>query len=530
MQAARQLSLVRPGEPPTSAPKGRAAKELTWDWCNEHPGYGATPRLVLEIYRIAENGDPRLQCDLFDDLIETDATLRNLFEQREGAIAGKAWSIEPDGSEGDSEAAADVLKQALEALPMAEVFAHQLSANRYGYAASEIDWGIRTVGGRDWVVPVWFANVPARRFRIDRRTDELLLTNDIVVNPSGITEPLTPGKWWVTRLSSTRVARAGLMRTASPLALYKRYGTRDLVVYSEKFGLPQILVRVPENASLAVKATARKVVENFGGDGGAVLEEPIGAPESIKVEIKETTAADSSGTHGTLITICNREMAKLINGSTLTNSSEDSGGASYALGEVHADRTWENTQRDDARLRESFRTQVAAMFVRFNGLTCRPSRLAIQIVRNVEPADLMKLADAAIDRGIDVSISQIRGFSGLYAPIGKADSVLGLKAPAVAPSPPPAPPPANGAADPAVKKPETEEPNVEPDKAPADDKAEKKPSEAKLFEYHLPFVTVNEVRELWLERPPVEGGHQYASEWAAEKAAHSVDEPAKEEP
>ncbi len=36
-----------------------------------------------------------------------------------------------------------------------------------------------------------------------------------------------------------------------------------------------------------------------------------------------------------------------------------------------------------------------------------------------------------------------------------------------------------------------------------------------LFMYLLPFVTVNEVRTIWLELDPVAGGDQYAAEWAA---------------
>ena len=40
-----------------------------------------------------------------------------------------------------------------------------------------------------------------------------------------------------------------------------------------------------------------------------------------------------------------------------------------------------------------------------------------------------------------------------------------------------------------------------------------------LFMYHLPFVTVNEVRTVWLGLDPVAGGDQYAGEWASQRAA-----------
>jgi hypothetical protein len=45
-----------------------------------------------------------------------------------------------------------------------------------------------------------------------------------------------------------------------------------------------------------------------------------------------------------------------------------------------------------------------------------------------------------------------------------------------------------------------------------------------LYMYHLPFVTVNEVRENWLDLPPVAGGDEYAGAWAA-KQGGTTEEP-----
>lgn len=49
-----------------------------------------------------------------------------------------------------------------------------------------------------------------------------------------------------------------------------------------------------------------------------------------------------------------------------------------------------------------------------------------------------------------------------------------------------------------------------------------------LYMYHLPFVTVNEVRVRWLKLDPVEGGEQYAAEWAAQRGAAVKPEPPAE--
>ena len=77
-----RLSLVRPGALPRQAPRGRSAREVQLDKWVDHPGYGLTPQRLVQIFALAEAGYPREQCDLFEDLVESDAHLRNLLEQR----------------------------------------------------------------------------------------------------------------------------------------------------------------------------------------------------------------------------------------------------------------------------------------------------------------------------------------------------------------------------------------------------------------------------------------------------------------
>jgi hypothetical protein len=59
------------------------------------------------------------------------------------------------------------------------------------------------------------------------------------------------------------------------------------------------------------------------------------------------------------------------------------------------------------------------------------------------------------------------------------------------------------------------EPSSDP-KAPGAAAKGEKPN---LYMYHLPFVTVNEVREIWLDLEPVAGGEEFAGVWAAKQGA-----------
>lgn len=56
-----------------------------------------------------------------------------------------------------------------------------------------------------------------------------------------------------------------------------------------------------------------------------------------------------------------------------------------------------------------------------------------------------------------------------------------------------------------------------------------KSTDAPLYMYHLPFVTVNEVRTVWLGLDPVAGGEQYAAEWAAERSPTASAKPPADE-
>ena len=61
-------------------------------------------------------------------------------------------------------------------------------------------------------------------------------------------------------------------------------------------------------------------------------------------------------------------------------------------------------------------------------------------------------------------------------------------------------------------------------KAPAPGAAAKgdKPN---LYLYHLPFVTVNEVRTIWLDLDPVSGGDEYAAVWSSKQGGGAKPEP-----
>lgn len=416
------LSLQRPQPFGAKAPTGRAALDLTWWDLASHPEYGLTPAMILMAFRAAEGGDPTIQNDLFDGTIEGDAHLRSLFEKREQAVAGKPRVLQPGDDSDEARASTEALRVALNALPIVETFEHLLRYNRHGYAACEIDWNLRTIGGREWVVPTWFAPVPVRRFRI-AQNDELRIFTDYRTTCG---DPLIPGKWITLRRGGDQLARAGLMRTAMLLAMGKRMGFRDWMVWLEKFGVPIPIAKYdPTNDDLS-KEMAAEIVRSIGETSGAVC------PKGIEIEFPEAKRHGESGSvHPAMLAFCNAELSKLVNGSTLTNDNAGSGGASYALGSVHDGVRWEAVQYDADRIQAAFERDVCAAMIAFNRLRCAPSKMTIQVVRDLDPMTRAKVAAVYRNElGGKLSGQQMGTELGFRPPTDPSDELPGRAAPA----------------------------------------------------------------------------------------------------
>jgi hypothetical protein len=69
-----------------------------------------------------------------------------------------------------------------------------------------------------------------------------------------------------------------------------------------------------------------------------------------------------------------------------------------------------------------------------------------------------------------------------------------------------------------------------PDKKAAPDKATDPKAKPPLYQYHLPFVTVNEVRTIWLELPPLAGGDENAAAYSAKQMTSTAPAASAETP
>ncbi|MFH0902758.1 MAG: DUF935 family protein [Pseudomonadota bacterium] len=400
---------------PGSILDNQIARAVSWlDRWTQHPSYGLTPSGIAQIYSSAEAGAPAQQCDLFDDMIERDGHLRSQLDGRLQAVMGKDWILEGGGDSEEDARAAVLLELACRATPSFwQTIKHQLKDTWYGYSLSEIVWGISD----GLIVPTWFGNVPHRRVRFgdpmatsDASSSEpRLLTK--VADTRGVA--LEPGRW-IWGETDVPAVRAGVMRTATWWAFFKKLSVRDWIVFSERFGLPYVTGEYSETASDADKSALKEAVAQLGKDGAAVF------AETCKLVIHQVErGGKAEDIQGSLTALCNAEMSKLVSGATLI--SESGGPGSFALGRVHQERSFDLIDSDAKRIADRFADAVGKPFVVWNGLNARPPRLRINVMRETDPLTRSKvLSTLANELGLALDEDQVRKEFSVKRPVGAA--------------------------------------------------------------------------------------------------------------
>lgn len=365
------------------------------DIFENHPGVGAGPDRVLSAFRSAERGNPAQQCDLFNDFVENDGHLRSLVTQQISSVTGTGWQVIPGGDDRSDVLAASLLDDALRKTNFIQLAKHQLTARYFGYAGSELTWGLDE-GGR--IVPRWFSNVMHRRFEFDDLGRPMLVLGNNAERVS-----LQRGRWMFScNTSSGIIPRSGLLRTASWFALFKRMCVRDWVIFCEKFGVPLIWGKYDEEADESDIDELHKAVTDVGEAGQGIF------PREFEIVIEHAVkegSADSA--FGALTLLCNSEMSKLIVGATLTN---DTGGpGSFALGQVHDQARFALTLSAAQDFAEQFVQDVSGPFVEYNGLPARAPRVRFHIVRDQDPEKRAKVLDLlANNLGLELDEAQVR--------------------------------------------------------------------------------------------------------------------------
>jgi len=373
----------------------------------ENTTTGAAIAQIVNAYQRAEDGDVEHMVELFDRRIETDGHLRGALENRNEAVSQKPFSIEPGGKESEDMDAASELEERLRLLPnWIATLEHQLTFQPYGWAGSEASWEM--IDGM--AAPVWFDNVPHRRFTFNRENDRPMLRT---TEKPAFGVDLIPGKWWFTCRRGRLTATSGLMRTALWLSTFKTLTMRDFLIFSERFGIPYVTGSYEESIAPDDKEVLRQAVADIGSGSSFAI---ISKAAEIVIHQAQMTQNSNEGVHGALIGILDNQISFLVEGATLVSKVDGPG--SHALGKVHQNRYFDILLGDAERLSQSFVHSIGFPFVRFNGLSARPPRLKLHLGLNLSLSDQVDMATKLANNldGFLIDEDQMRAITQLRKP------------------------------------------------------------------------------------------------------------------
>lgn len=323
------------------------------DRYSTYPSNGLTPKRLARILKEADQGDVMSQMELFEDIEEKDPHIFSQLQTRKLAVTGLEWTIQPAASDEESQGVANFIEAQIRKIPrFSEKLLDILDAIGKGISISELCWGVSDTGR--WVIEdiEW---VHPKKLIWDSETDEIKITTKD--HPEGI--PLPENKFVVHKYKakSGHPARAGIMRVAAWMYLFKNYDVKDWVAFCEVFGMPLRLGKYNAAASEDDKKSLMQAIIQIGTDAAGIV------PDTADIQFIESNKTTSAEIYEKLARYCDEQTSKAIVGQTLT---ADSGGGSYAQGKVHADVRHDLTVADAHSLQETINTYIIKPLVLFN--------------------------------------------------------------------------------------------------------------------------------------------------------------------
>ncbi len=372
--------------------------------------------------------------DLLDELIQREPHGYAVLAQRVLSVAGGRLEVAPAELEQDhpdtalAEEAARLVERQIKALPDLQAsLAHLLWALYYGVAAHEILW--------DRVDGEWRATrlspIHSRRLAYpDPGTwdlhvwDQGAVRFDVYNAPTNVVFGLKvkdyPGKF-ISHVSCVRgdyPTREGLGFELCDWFLLKRMAARGAGTYLERFGRPWATAAYATGEDGRKRPATTDDINTAAASMAALGAGSLSSyvhPDNIVPALlnPDSGGGKSKLTYGDFITLINGEISKAVLGQTLTT--EQGGGGSRALGEVHQRGKLELARFDAVTLGETLRRDLVAWIVRLNlpaALHVLP-RITIHVDEEPDPAAIVEVAAKAAAIGMPLDADDLARRLGL---------------------------------------------------------------------------------------------------------------------
>jgi len=413
----RALGSLLPRSDRSAESSRRVIRPWRDDAWHNYPSIGITPSKLLAILQAADGGEPRLQFELFREMLAKWPRLAAVEATRRLALTGLDWEIVPDPTARGpqrvaAERAAAYCREVLAGLDaFRDVLTHMARAIGFGISVAELVW---ENGQLIDVVPVPHTRLlrdPDEPWRLRVRTE---------AEPArGVPLDAQPFKWIVHQPmpSCGRPFEGGLLRASALLYLAQNLSFKDWLIWSQIAGMPLRIARFEPGTPEDDKRRLLEMLGNLGTDAVAIF--------SKNVELQFVEGSQSAAkSYELLQSYCNNEITILWLGQHLTTDIKSQG--SRAAAEIH-DRVREDLLVDDisdeaATLRRDLLRPLVQ--TRFGDRTPVP-HFRRMLIESVDTRVLAETLAVAVERlGLDVPRRWAHRALGVPEPVA-GEPVLG---------------------------------------------------------------------------------------------------------
>jgi len=267
--------------------------------------------------------------------IMTDPHLTGAISQRKKSVEGMLWEIDRGKAKSEQ---AKFVEETIKNLDVYRIISDILDAPYYGMSPVEVIWA-KPVDGK--IVPAQVIGKPPEWFQFDMNNVLRYISRDNQIKG----EEIKPRKIILARHNPTYKNPYGdplLSKIFWPVT-FKKGGLKFWVQFSERFGMPLVVGKVPRAGSEAEYQALADQLADTVQDGIIVM------PKDSEVDIVEGSKSGGSAVFQDLLVFVNQEISKAILGQTLTTEASSTG--TQALGTVHME-VKENLITADKRMVE----------------------------------------------------------------------------------------------------------------------------------------------------------------------------------
>lgn len=289
------------------------------------------------------------------------------FAQRRLSVVCREWQVEPASESAQDKAAADFIREQLQAINFDEITDHMLYARWYGHGVAECIWGVK-----DNRVTLEAVKVRDRaRFAYDEKRQLYLLKGNKY-------ELMPERKFWTVSTGADHHDSPyglGLAHYCYWPVFFKRNGIRFWLVFLEKFGMPTATGTLPAGRleDVAFRQKALDALRAIASETAVLI------PEGMEVTLLEAARA-GTGTYDAMCEAMDAAIAKLTVGQTASSQ-----GTPGRLGndELQGDVRDDIVKADADLICSSLNRQVITWLTEWNFPGAKPPK----VWRVIEPPD-----------------------------------------------------------------------------------------------------------------------------------------------